>query len=194
MQSLMDDFSEVQKRTGIYGCCVAKLFSRQLIQGIFFDEGLKLAEDFDFYLKVYRRVKSIYIDNYCGYYYRQNAQGGTSTIEDSRIDYVSQLKVNLRYKVFLEETGFFEKKNKAIVEKQISDYVYYSLIHCPEELLASRIKELQEICRGEHLIKGQKHFRNWLLKNMEKVRDGTVIRSVKSFHFIRKIVRKIKRV
>jgi hypothetical protein len=187
LRDILADFGEVQKRTGIYGYCVAKLFSRELIRGIDFNESMHLAEDFDFYLKVYRRIKTVYIDNYCGYYYRQNALGSALLTPDDQIDYISQLKLNLRCRDFLVETGAFTGTNRSVTERRIADYVYFSLIHCPGDQLDLRVKELQTICRNEHLAKSGILFQDWLTGNLEKDRGYVVIGSIRGYRMLKKI-------
>jgi glycosyltransferase involved in cell wall biosynthesis len=187
LRDILADFGEVQKRTGIYGYCVAKLFSRELIRGICFDENMHLAEDFDFYLKVYRRTKTIYIDNYCGYYYRQNASGSALLAADDQIDYIAQLKLNLRCRDFLAENGAFTGTNRSVTERRIADYVFFSLFHCPGNLLDCRVRELQNICRNEHLAKSGILFQDWLTGNLEKRRYGIVKGSIRGYRMLKKI-------
>ncbi len=53
MKELLPKFAMVQKNTGIYGYCWGKLLKKELIEEVYFTNGLKLAEDFDFYLQIY---------------------------------------------------------------------------------------------------------------------------------------------
>ena len=68
MDVLLPDFAEVQKATGIYGFCWGKMMSRELLADVRFSEWLHLAEDFEFYLRVYPKVKTIFFDDRCKYY------------------------------------------------------------------------------------------------------------------------------
>ena len=106
------------------------LVEMELCQGIYFDTSIRLAEDFDFYLKLYRRVKTIYFDNKHNYLYLQEAQNSSVAKSDYEIDYVAQLKINLRYKEFLELKNFFEGNNQKILLEKISNYFYFSLFYC----------------------------------------------------------------
>ena len=125
MDDILPYFAKWQKETGIFGYCWGKVFSRELCQGIYFDTSIRLAEDFDFYLKLYRRVKTIYFDLYL-----QEAQNSSVAKSDYEIDYVAQLKINLRYKEFLELKNFFEGNNQKILLEKISNYFYFSLFYC----------------------------------------------------------------
>ena len=130
MDDILPYFAKWQKETGIFGYCWGKVFSRELCQGIYFDTSIRLAEDFDFYLKLYRRVKTIYFDNKHNYLYLQEAQNSSVAKSDYEIDYVAQLKINLRYKEFLELKNFFEGNNQKILLEKISNYFYFSLFYC----------------------------------------------------------------
>ena len=59
IKQLMPEFAQVQKRTGIYGYGCGKLIRRDLIADARFSEWLRLAEDFEFYLRLYPKVKTI---------------------------------------------------------------------------------------------------------------------------------------
>ena len=118
------------KGNGNFWVLLGKVFSRELCQGIYFDTSIRLAEDFDFYLKLYRRVKTIYFDNKHNYLYLQEAQNSSVAKSDYEIDYVAQLKINLRYKEFLELKNFFEGNNQKILLEKISNYFYFSLFYC----------------------------------------------------------------
>ena len=141
----LDDFAEVQKNTGLFGCCVSKIFKRILCQDIEFDTNLCLAEDFDFYLKLYNKIETIYFDDKCLYMYRQAAANSSVLIEDKHIDYVAQLTINLRYKDFLKNKGLYTKTNKIIVEEMLANYLYFSLFHCDNKQMNLRLLEIRKI-------------------------------------------------
>ena len=103
IEELLPEFVDVQKRTGMYGYCVAKLFSRKLAEKCSFDESVKLAEDFDFYLQIYKVIQTIYFLPKADYYYLQDAENSTALVNDWDVDYFSQLLINIRYRNFLAE-------------------------------------------------------------------------------------------
>ena len=96
-------FARIQKSFGTYGWCCAKLLSRELIADTRFTEGLVLAEDFDFYLKLYPAVSTIYYDDKPNYLYRQEAENCSVVKDDDKINYLDQLLLNLRYRAFLQK-------------------------------------------------------------------------------------------
>ena len=56
ISELLLNFADYQKKTGIYGYCCGKIILKELVGNIRFDERIKLAEDFDFFLKLYPKV------------------------------------------------------------------------------------------------------------------------------------------
>lgn len=145
---ILPTFAAVQKQTGMFGFCVGKLIRSETITGIRFDTGLKLAEDFDFYLKLYDRINTFYFDDECYYYYLQEAEN-SSVSNDDKIDYLAQLKINLRYRDFLIKQNAYSGENKAIVEKKLSDYVYFVLFHTPLSLYDERFEAVYKLYREE---------------------------------------------
>ncbi len=145
-QDLLPGFAAVQQETGIYGYCIAKLFPRELVKDLWFDPDFKLAEDFEFYLRLYPRIHSVRLDDHTDYRYRQEAEQSWMQLRDDQIDYVAQLRINLRYRAFLVEACAFSGENQQLVEQKINNYLYFSLFHCPKELLDERFRQLRRIC------------------------------------------------
>jgi len=164
---LLPDFANVQRKTGFYGYCWAKLFPSSLIQDIRFDESIRLAEDFDFYLRIYPLIQTVYLDDKPFYRYRQEAENSSVQIRDDQIDYVTQLRINLRYRVFLYAIGAYSGDNREIVDKHTNNYLYFSLFHCPYEMLDARFDELVGICREQRISpKGDTLMQKVLMHNL----------------------------
>lgn len=151
MEDILTDFASEQKRCGIFGSCVAKLFSREFAKGIRFDEKLNLAEDFDFYLRLYAKAKMVYCDDKLYYYYRQEAENSSVQVADEQIDYLGQLQISLRYRQFLNEKEAYWGVNKEIVSEQITNYLFLSLYYCPQENFTDRFNALRMICHTQKL-------------------------------------------
>lgn len=147
IDELMEDFACIQKESGVFGRCWAKLFSREIVSGIRFDETLKLAEDFDFYLKLYPRIKTVFFDNTCEYGYYAGAENSSEHVADDDIDYISQLKIYIRYKAFLENAGFFCGNNEQIVTEKIQNYLYFSILHSRPETIHQLFRKAQMLSR-----------------------------------------------
>lgn len=156
MQELLPEFVDVQKRTGIYGYCVAKLFSRKLAEKCSFDESVKLAEDFDFYLQIYKIIQTIYFLPKADYYYLQKAENSTALINDWDVDYFSQLLINIRYRNFLAEKHIYSGENKKILDEIICNYFYFSLHYCNISDFEKLFEELEKVKKNNAIVlKGQ---------------------------------------
>lgn len=152
IQEILPDFVDVQKNTGIYGYCVAKLFSRKLAEKCSFDESVKLAEDFDFYLQIYKIIQTIYFLQEADYYYLQDAENSTALVNDWDIDYFSQLLINIRYKNFLVEKQSYSGNNKAILDEIICNYYYFSLYYCKISDFENKFERLEEIRKDNTIV------------------------------------------
>ena len=150
-EDCLSTFASVQKDTGLFGCCVSKIFKKFLCKDIRFDENIRLAEDFDFYLRIYSKVKTIYFDEKNLYRYRQEAENSSVSNDDSKIDYLTQLKINLKYRDFLISFNVYFGDNKAILEQKLSDYLYFSAFYCQKEMMNVRFSELSELQNKEDI-------------------------------------------
>lgn len=161
--ALLPDFARVQQQTGLYGCCVAKIFPRELVKNIRFDESLKLAEDFDFYLNLYERIHTVCLDDHRGYLYLQEAENSTGNTADEKIDYLAQLRINLHCRAMLQKRGAYMDKNKTIVDGRLSDYAFFVLFHTPLPQYRERFDALYRLCTAEQVpLTGGNTLRRWL--------------------------------
>lgn len=144
-KQLMPEFALVQRNTGIYGFCWGKLIRRDLIANVRFSEWLRLAEDFEFYLRLYPKVKTIYFEASCKYYYLQEADNSSAIIDSGKIDYVAQLKINLSYRKFLRDTGYYDGDNRKTVDALVANYAFFSIFHCVREEIPERVKAVHDL-------------------------------------------------
>jgi glycosyltransferase involved in cell wall biosynthesis len=159
----LSDFGRVQLQTGLYGCCVAKLFPRALVQRIRFDESLRLAEDFDFYLNLYEVIETVFLDDHTDYLYLQEAENSTGNTASEKIDYLAQLRINLHYRSMFQKRGVWSGENRAIVEGRLSDYAFFVLFHTPMPHYRERFHTLYELCTAECMpLSGGNILRRWL--------------------------------
>ena len=192
MKTLLPSFAEIQRASGIFGYCWAKLFPRRLAQGLRFDESLKLAEDFAFYLKLYPLVRTVWFDEKPYYAYLQAAENSSVQVHDDQIDYMAQLWINLLYRAFLTEQDAYSGKNREIVDGLLSSYVYFSLFYCPETSFSERFAVLRELVRQERipLQRQQGAFRKSMLcllrLNCRPAAQGLL----QGYRLVRKIVRR----
>lgn len=143
-KDLLPQFALIQKESGIYGTCVAKIFSKDFLGNIRFDERLVLAEDFDFYLRLYARTEKVYVDSSALYYYRAMAENSTSLVLDHNIDYFSQFIFCLRYYQFLKDFKIKSDKGLDIVSWQIRNYAYLTLRYAKPQSLKRYFKSLRK--------------------------------------------------
>ncbi len=185
---LLPDFARVQLKNGLYGCCVAKIFLRQLVQNIRFDEQLKLAEDFDFYLHLYERIETVYLDQSAGYLYLQDAENSTGNTADEKIDYLAQLQIYLRYRAMLQKRNAYEGENKVIVERRLSDYAYFVLFHTPLPQYQERFEQLDKLCQAHPVpLSGGNTLRKWLFFCLQHHRNHTAEATMRLYRAARRL-------
>ena len=146
LQELLPNFAKSQASCGVFGWCVNKTFRRELVADCRFDEALTLSEDFDFYLRVYPRIQTVYFDNSVFYHYLSE-RSNFSSFMDSEIDYLAQLEVNLRYKKFLEEQKVWNGSNETIVSDSIQRFIFLSIFHSPMECFDERFEKANWLFR-----------------------------------------------
>lgn len=174
IDEIMPDFATRQKETGVFGRCWAKIFPSNYIADIRFDESLHLAEDFDFYLKLYPKIKTIFFDNTCEYGYSDAADNSSTCVKDKDINYVSQLRIRLRYKDFLESMDCFVGTNQEIVTEQIRNYIYFSIYHCDIVHFKSTFNTVRDLYLKSGVEVGRSsRFKTFVLKC---VRNNQIIR------------------
>lgn len=172
MDALLPDFAEVQKATGIYGFCWGKIMSRKLLTDVRFSEWLRLAEDFEFYLRVYPKVKTVYFDDQCKYHYLQEAENSSTIVRDDRIDYMAQLKLNLIYRDFLIKIGYWNEKNRNIVEQMLTNYAFFAVFHANRDSVPDVVKHVHNIATEEKISTTDKDlWKNCILQCI-KENDG----------------------
>ena len=187
----LKNFAKVQKDIGLFGCCVSKIFSLSFCEDVRFDENLRLAEDFDFYLKLYNKTQKIYFDDKHLYRYRQEAENSSVIKDDSKIDYLSQLKINLRYREVLRNLGFYSGENEEIIEKKLSDYLYFSALHCPSEEMDEKFRKLCNIRKNENIkFTSGSFLQKLILKSFKKNKPQLAKLIIKSYRNIKKIIKK----
>lgn len=142
---LLPDFARVQKETGIYGFCVAKLIHRDLIADTRFDPKIKLAEDLNFYLDLYAKIQSIYFDQKPNYSYLQAAENSSMLDADDKIDYFTQLVIQRKIVRFLMDKEAFTGENLRIMVDRLYDYVYFCLYHCRPAGLISVCSDIRAL-------------------------------------------------
>ena len=180
MKELLPKFAMVQKNTGIYGYCWGKLLKKELIEEVYFTNGLKLAEDFDFYLQIYPKVDTIFFENNCHYFYLQEAQNSSMLSADNEIDYKAQLKINLRYRDFLKKMNSYNEYNRLLVDRILTNYVFFVVYHARRQEISKKVEEMNQIAYQENInLKGVGTIQNiilWCIKNKKGILAEKLLR------------------
>lgn len=152
MSDMLSEFALIQQETGVFGFCCGKLIKREVIGQTEFDEKIKLAEDFDFYLRIYPNVRNVFWEQKCKYKYLQRAENSSALVDDSEIDYMSQLFIYLRYRCFLKKMNVYTDINLEIVEQQINNYIFFIVYHSPREKVNGIIKIVHGLCTENDIL------------------------------------------
>lgn len=193
--NIIANFAENQFNTGYYGWISNKLIKRKLIKenNIEFDKSIVLAEDLDFFIKVYTYSESFYFINYYTFNYLQEAEN--SSFFQPKIDYYTQLLIHLRIKYFIEYNNNYNNDNRKILEQRIRDYTFYSVFY--EELNRQKIEIMVNKLYGnkkiaESLVLEYKPtFRNFIVFLISKNRIKEVYILLEIRNKAKKIVKNI---
>ena len=127
--------AEKQAQTGFFGFVTNKLVKRDIVteNGINFDTKIKLAEDLDFFLRVYDKADKFYFSDKKSFNYLQYSQSSSNTMT---VDYYSQIVIQIRLKKILEKKGALLQKGD-ITDRQITKYICcYIIEQLPETAAA----------------------------------------------------------
>ena len=192
MRELIPTFARIQRETGIYGYCWGKLVSRKCIQNSRFREGIRLAEDLDFYLQIYSRIESIVFVSQPCYTYSVISTNEAGLLDDYAIDYFTQLKIRIRMWDFLKRYPENSAENDQIMKETIQKYTYFCLFYCPLNQLRQMTEELYEIQRNQPLtfrdikVSGMKKY---ILRMFERHQVKWIRRTLQVYRSVRKFVR-----
>lgn len=191
MSELLPDFCRVQKETGVYGCCTAKIFSSDLANGIRFDESLKLAEDFDFYLKLYAKIKTVYVDFAPYYFYRQAAENSSTIYSDCDCDYLSQLRIYLHFRSFLQSAAVYTGENESILDELLQKYTYFSAFYCKDGQMKTMFSLLSNLMREERIDTYHENRKiQFVLSSLQKQRYTALRAYLVCYRALRKLIKR----
>lgn len=191
IRELLPRFASLQRQYGMFGWCWAKLIDAQAAKKERFDRGLKLAEDFDYYLKIYANIKTIYIDDKPLYHYRVDSENGSMiSAADDEIDYFSQLILNLRYKKFLDKMGVLSGENQHIVDQLISNYSFFVLFHSDLQDFNRKFSDVYSIWKENgYPLLGFDFSSEYMLRCIRCNKCNYAKSYLKLYRWLRKIIR-----
>lgn len=120
-------FIKNQYKTGFFGYISNKLIRRSILLkcGAIFPVGITLAEDLDFYAKLYPAVKKAYFWAGKSFCYRQTLE---NYLNNSNINYYDQLQIRIDIKTWFEKSELYQTYRR-VLDEQISQYAYYILFY-----------------------------------------------------------------
>ncbi|WP_448779202.1 glycosyltransferase family 2 protein [Bacteroides congonensis] len=188
-----DDFYRTfmieQGRKGVYGYVSTKMIRRKFLNrhNIRFDENIRLAEDYNFYLDVFMKRPVIFFSNYCGYNYVQEVEN--SSFQQRNIDYFSLIRIWMKTVELLRGKDGFAENEMMIREKIIGLYealflemtkIKYSNI----SVAVARLHEMENSVNA--FVKRRTYIQRWIAdKRIFCLYMYLIMR--KLFHLIRDI-------
>ena len=130
-RELCDCFIRYQYDTGFFGYISNKLFSRKVLDesNARFPVGTKLAEDLDFYARLYPFVEKAFFWEGRSFFYLQTEE---NYLNNTVIDYRSQLMIQLDIKRWFEKSGLYAVYRTQL-DRKISNYAGFILFYDNEE-------------------------------------------------------------
>lgn len=130
-EQLCHSFIQYQYENGFFGFISNKLFRHSLLEksGAQFPVGTTLAEDLDFYARLYPAVETAYFWNGKSFCYLQTE---TNYAHNVKIDYYSQLEIHLDIKSWFQKSGLY-LTYKDQLDSKIAQYAAYILFYDHED-------------------------------------------------------------
>lgn len=178
-----------QGKKGIYGYVSTKMLRRDFLNqyNIRFDENIRLAEDYNFYLDVYMKQPIIFFSNYCGYHYVQEVEN--SSFQQLNVDYFSLVKIWMKTIELLRDKNGFEENEIMIREKIIglNEAVFFAMIKIRYSNVCIAVNRLHELESSLNVFMERKTFiQRWIAD--KKAFNLYVYLIIRKFsHFIRGI-------
>lgn len=130
-EQLCRSFIQYQYNNGFFGFISNKFFRRSLVErsGARFPVGTTLAEDLDFYARLYPAVEAAYFWSGKSFCYLQTETNYTHNV---KIDYYSQLEIHLDIKSWFQKSGLY-LTYKDQLDSKIAQYAAYILFYDHED-------------------------------------------------------------
>lgn len=146
-KEFLNSFSIYQSNHGLPGFGHGKIARRDLINRykFRFTPGLKLAEDLDFFVRLYERAESIRFIRFAGYNYLQGADNSTGNNSAYRVDYLSQIKIWLMISGILQKNGAYGENNAGFVEEKLGGYISCAMLY-RSDVNRTSASEMRRLC------------------------------------------------
>lgn len=194
-KEICDVFMKIQEKTGFFGYISNKLFKRSLLQCFspWFDSSIKLAEDLDFYSRLYTYVSYAYFSSFSSFFYLQTDE---NYVNDSEIDYLAQLRVRYSIKRWFLNKNQYDSYQIQL-DKSISQYVFLVAFHDYEKGV-SFFDDYEFITQNAEIMSSiiPETFKGFERKVLEAVSEKNYKKVKRLFqrrNFVRSIYRKVRR-
>ena len=191
---LCQSFIEQQYENGYFGYISNKLIRRSTLERskAEFPVGITLAEDLDFYAQIYPEVRKAYFAEINSFYYLQT---DCNYLNNDKTDYFAQLLVQLDIRKWFVKSGEYVKYQR-ILDKKISEYVFFTLFHGKEDNQNVKViyqkminsDEIFDCIHPEYFHK----FEKYLLQAVKKKNYIAILLLLNGRSAIRTIYRRIK--
>lgn len=104
---------------------VAKLYNLKAIGSMMFDENMSYGEDLDFNLRFFRKIKRVYADSKCFYFYRMNPNSITHNVSINKCSDVSKVAILLINDCHYNYGDSAVDYREYIGRRFVSDYFYH---------------------------------------------------------------------
>lgn len=196
-KQMFEEFSDEQFSTGIYGCISNKLIRRQIIKEkkLKFNTNIKLAEDLDFYLELYKYIDKIYFYKKSFYYYIQNTEN-SSTTSCMVNDYFTQILISIKQKKLLSDLNALNNKNMVVIDRVITNFTLcylYDKFSYNYIKFKNFLKELynDNLIRESLVTKHQSKFNKVLVFFLQKKLNFIVWFILFQYYIVKKIYKKL---
>lgn len=146
-KEFLGNFYAHQSNHGLPGFGHGKIVRRDLIEknNIRFTPGLKLAEDLDFFVRLYDKAETVRAVRYAGYNYLQGAENSTGGSSAYRVDYLSQVKIWLGIVSILTAHGEYCGENRAFADEKLGGYISCAMLY-RSDVNRTSASEMRRLC------------------------------------------------
>ncbi|MDY2906562.1 MAG: glycosyltransferase family 2 protein [Eubacteriales bacterium] len=146
-KEFLGNFYAHQSNHGLPGFGHGKIVRRDLIEknNIRFTLGLKLAEDLDFFVRLYDKAETVRTVRYAGYNYLQGAENSTGGSSAYRVDYLSQVKIWLGIVSILTAHGEYCGENRAFADEKLGGYISCAMLY-RSDVNRTSASEMRRLC------------------------------------------------
>lgn len=151
IEQILPGFYEEECKTGIYGFVAGKIIKTSVIHNnkICFDEGINLAEDYDFFLKIFQNINEVCFKQISEYYYYHE---NTDEFNIKKQDIISQIDLQIKTRKFLKSRGCFSDQNDRLMKEKITKLIYTYIIYDFYNSYYDFLKFIEPIKKYSNLI------------------------------------------